>query len=82
MRTLQTLGSIPVWKSQDPQQDSDSETEGAPAHKRKRKKKRSKRRKPVEGGEEQPDSEDVGTSLVEEQPEAKKKKKKLNKDGE
>lgn len=80
LRTLKTLGSVPDWKSEDHQQDSDSETEGAPAHKKKRKKKRSKRRKPLESAGEQPDDADVGASLVEEQPEAKKKKKKLNKD--
>lgn len=86
LRTLQTLGSIPDWKSEEPQQDSDSETEGAPALKKKRKKKRSKRRKPLESGGEQPDDADVqdaGRSLVEGEPEAKKKKKKKsNKDGE
>lgn len=81
LRTLQTLGSIPDWKSEDHQQDSDSETEGAPAHKKKRKKKRSKRRKPLESAGEQPDDADNATSVVEEQPAAKKKKK-LNKDGE
>lgn len=36
----------------------------------------------MESGGEQRDDADVGTSLVEEQPEAKKKKKKVNKDGE
>lgn len=36
----------------------------------------------MESGGEQPDDADVGKSLVEEQPEAKKKKKKFNKDGE
>lgn len=36
----------------------------------------------MESAGEQPDDADVGASLVEEQPEAKKKKKKLNKDGE
>lgn len=36
----------------------------------------------MESVEEQPDDAEVETSLVEEQPEAKRKKKKLNKDGE
>lgn len=76
------MGSIPDWRSEDPQQDSDSETEGAPVLKKKRKKKRSKRRKPLESGGEHLDNADVETA-VEEKPEGKKmmKKKKLN-DGE
>ncbi|KAM3838247.1 uncharacterized protein ACN63O_023195 [Diretmus argenteus] len=44
LRTLQTLGSVPDWKSDAPQQGSDSETEAVPSH-TKRKKKRSKRRR-------------------------------------
>lgn len=75
------MGSIPDWRSEDPQQDSDSETDGAPVQKKKRKKKRSKRKKTLESSGEQPDNAVVGTNVVEEQTEGKKKKK-LNKDGE
>ncbi|XP_030251027.1 ribosomal RNA-processing protein 8 [Sparus aurata] len=73
LRTLQTLGSVPDWKSDDHQQDSDSETEVAPPHS-KRKKKRRKRRKPAETTGEQQENSDVDQSLKEEKPEAKKRK--------
>ncbi|XP_013880686.1 ribosomal RNA-processing protein 8 isoform X2 [Austrofundulus limnaeus] len=50
LRTLQTLGSIPEWKS-DKAQNSDSEAEAAPSPGKKKKKR--KRRKQVEKSEEQ-----------------------------
>ncbi|XP_073340425.1 uncharacterized protein rrp8 [Pagrus major] len=74
LRTLQTLGSVPDWKSDDHQQGSDSETEVAPSH-TKRKKKRRKRRKQAETTGEQQENGDVDQSLKEEKPEAKKRKK-------
>lgn len=84
LRTLQTLGSVPEWRNDDHQQDSDSETEVDPSQTTshtKKKKKRRKRRKQVETVGEQPEDGEVGKKLKEEQPEAKKKKK-ANKDGE
>ncbi|XP_036929295.1 ribosomal RNA-processing protein 8 isoform X2 [Acanthopagrus latus] len=73
LRTLQTLGSVPDWKSDDHQQDSDSETEVAPPPS-KRKKKRRKRRKQAETTGEQQENGDVDQSLTGEKPEAKKRK--------
>ncbi|XP_056296830.1 ribosomal RNA-processing protein 8 [Pseudoliparis swirei] len=53
MRTLQTLGSVPEWKNDDHQQDSDSEADVAPTHSKRKKKKRKKRKKVETTGEQQ-----------------------------
>ncbi|XP_051253642.1 ribosomal RNA-processing protein 8 [Dicentrarchus labrax] len=74
LRTLQTLGSVPDWKSDDRQQDSDSETEVAPSHSKKRKKRR-KRRKQAETTGEQQENGDLDRTVKEEKPVAKKRKK-------
>lgn len=79
LRTLQTLGSVPEWKSDDHQWDSDSETEVAPSHSKKKKKRR-KRRKQAETTGEQQENGDVHQT-IEEKPVAKKRKKD-NKPGE
>ncbi|XP_058489880.1 ribosomal RNA-processing protein 8 [Solea solea] len=69
LRTLQTLGSVPEWKSENQeQQDSDSETEAAPAHPKKKKKRR-KNRKRGKTSEEQQENGDVEQK---EKPAAKK----------
>ncbi|KAG8001871.1 Ribosomal RNA-processing protein 8 [Nibea albiflora] len=78
MRTLQTLGSVPEWKSDDHQQDSDSETEVAPSHsekKKKKKKKRRKRRKQAEMTGEQEENGDLDEAAEEEKVVTKKMKK-------
>ncbi|XP_035535424.1 ribosomal RNA-processing protein 8 [Morone saxatilis] len=74
LRTLQTLGSVPDWKSDDRQQDSDSETEAAPSHSKKKKKRR-KRRKQAETTGEQQENGDLDRTVKEEKPVAKKRKK-------
>ncbi|XP_056229106.1 ribosomal RNA-processing protein 8 [Seriola aureovittata] len=74
LRTLQTLGSVPEWKSDEHQQDSDSEIEAAPSH-AKKKKKRRKRRKHAETSEEQQENGDLDQSIMEEKPVAKKRNK-------
>ncbi|XP_018520902.1 ribosomal RNA-processing protein 8 isoform X2 [Lates calcarifer] len=75
LRTLQTLGSVPEWKSDDHQRDSDSDSEAetAPSH-TKKKKKRRKRRKHAETSEEQQENGGLNQS-VEEKPAAKKRSK-------
>ncbi|XP_072248280.1 uncharacterized protein rrp8 isoform X2 [Leuresthes tenuis] len=77
LRTLQTLGSVPEWKSSNHQQDSESETEAAPSHK---KKKRRKKRKRAERSEEQQENGDLDHTVKEDNP-VPKKKKKGNKSG-
>ncbi|XP_028320475.1 ribosomal RNA-processing protein 8 [Gouania willdenowi] len=76
MRTLQTLGSIPEWKSEDHQQeDSDSDGTRSPC-KKKRKKKRNRKRKSTEISEEhQENGEDADKSVEENKVGAKKRKK-------
>ncbi|XP_024132941.1 ribosomal RNA-processing protein 8 [Oryzias melastigma] len=76
LRTLQTLGSVPEWKSSNDVQGSDSEAEEAPSPK-KRKKKR-KKRKPVEKSEEQQNNRDADQP-DEDKPALTKKKKKGSK---
>lgn len=62
LRTLQTLGSVPDWKSDSHQQDSNSEVEEtpsvAPTHSKKKKKRR-KRQKQVDPTAEQQENRDV-----------------------
>ncbi|KAM4566741.1 uncharacterized protein rrp8 isoform 1-T2 [Odontesthes bonariensis] len=72
LRTLQTLGSVPEWKSSNHQQDSDSETEAAPSHK---KKKRRKKRKRAGRSEEQQENGDLDHPVKEDNPVPKKKTK-------
>ncbi|KAF7645096.1 hypothetical protein LDENG_00210100 [Lucifuga dentata] len=79
LRTLQTLGSVPDWKSKAHEQGSDSETETEPSH-AKRKKKRKKRQKHVETPGEQPEDGEFNC-VKEEKNVPKKKKKKDNKYG-
>ncbi|XP_010730246.3 ribosomal RNA-processing protein 8 [Larimichthys crocea] len=83
LRTLQTLGSVPEWKSDDHRQDSDSETEVAPSHsekkKKKKKKKRRKRGKQAEVMGEQEENGDLDETVEEEV--VTKKMKKDNKSG-
>ncbi|XP_030008589.1 ribosomal RNA-processing protein 8 [Sphaeramia orbicularis] len=74
LRTLQTLGSVPEWKNDDHQRNSDSETEAAPAH-TKKKKKRRKKRKQGDVSEELVDKDDMDQHVMEEKPATKKKKK-------
>ncbi|XP_071352297.1 ribosomal RNA-processing protein 8 [Trachinotus anak] len=76
LRTLQTLGSVPEWKSDEHQRDSDSdsETEAAPSH-TKKKKKRRKKRKRAEISEEQQENGDLDQSVKKEKPVAKKRNK-------
>ncbi|XP_040901607.1 ribosomal RNA-processing protein 8 [Toxotes jaculatrix] len=74
LRTLQTLGSVPEWKSDDHQQNSDSETEVAPSHSKKKKKRR-KKRKHAETSEEQQENGDLDQSVKEEKPVTKKRNK-------
>ncbi|XP_029026448.1 ribosomal RNA-processing protein 8 isoform X2 [Betta splendens] len=69
LRTLQTLGAVPEWKSDSHKQSSDSEAEAPPSHSKKRKKRRKKR----EHAETSAEQQDNGG--LEEKPEAKKKKK-------
>lgn len=74
LRTLQTLGSVPDWKSDDRQQDSDSETETAPTHSKKKKKRRKKRKHAATSGE-QEENGDLDHCVKEEKTETKKRKK-------
>ncbi|XP_029302226.1 ribosomal RNA-processing protein 8 [Cottoperca gobio] len=74
LRTLQTLGSVPEWKNEDHQQNSDSEAEVVPTH-TKRKKKRSKRRKQAETTGESQENGDVVPTVTEEKLGTKKTKK-------
>lgn len=82
LRTLQTLGSVPVWKSDDHQQESDSETETAPTHSKKKKKKRTKKRKHAVTSEELEENVDLDHCVEKEKTVTKKKKKTENKLGE
>ncbi|XP_033487329.1 uncharacterized protein rrp8 [Epinephelus lanceolatus] len=74
LRTLQTLGSVPEWKNDDHQQDSNSEAEAAPSHSKKKKKRR-KRRKQAETTGEQQENDDLGQTDIKEKPVTKKRKK-------
>ncbi|XP_071781453.2 uncharacterized protein rrp8 [Centroberyx gerrardi] len=74
LRTLQTLGSVPDWKSDAPQPDSDSETDAVPSP-TKRKKKRSKRRKQVAKSGEDAENGDLDLGVKEEKTVTKTKKK-------
>ncbi|XP_039987248.1 ribosomal RNA-processing protein 8 [Xiphias gladius] len=74
LRTLQTLGSVPEWKSDDHRLDSDSEAEAAPPH-AKKKKKRRKKRKHAETSEAQQENSDLDQSVKVEKPVVKKRKK-------
>ncbi|XP_060902928.1 ribosomal RNA-processing protein 8 [Labrus mixtus] len=73
LRTLQTLGSVPDWKSSEHQKDSDSETEAAPSPIKKKKKRRKKRKK-AESTKEQAENGDVDQNDEEEKLVAKKRK--------
>ncbi|XP_059187250.1 ribosomal RNA-processing protein 8 [Centropristis striata] len=77
LRTLQTLGSVPEWKNEDHQQDSDSEAEVVPSHSKKKKKRR-KRRKQTETTGEQQENGDVDQTVDEEKPGTKNKTKDKN----
>ncbi|XP_044058639.1 ribosomal RNA-processing protein 8 isoform X2 [Siniperca chuatsi] len=74
LRTLQTLGSVPEWKSDDHQQDSDSETEVPPSHSKKKKKRR-KRPKQAETTGEQQENGDLDQTGKEEKLLTTKRKK-------
>ncbi|XP_056139136.1 ribosomal RNA-processing protein 8 [Lampris incognitus] len=71
LRTLQTLGSVPEWKNEGPQEGCDSDTETTPLQ-TKRKKKRSKRRR--QGDEKDKDDGDVHLVGKDEKPAPKLKK--------
>lgn len=73
LRTLQTLGTVPEWMTDNCQRDSDSETEAAPSHSKKKKKRR-KKRKHAETSEEKQGNGGLDQS-VEEKPVTKKRKK-------
>lgn len=81
LRTLQTLGSVPDWRSDSRQQNSDSEVEEtpsvAPTHSKKKKKRR-KRQKQEDQTAELQENRDVDSD---EEPLAKERKKD-NKSGE
>ncbi|XP_029372767.1 ribosomal RNA-processing protein 8 [Echeneis naucrates] len=69
LRTLQTLGSVPEWKAEERQQDSDSEPEAnAPSHSKKKKKRRKKRKHAATSDEQQENGD-----LEEEKPAAKRR---------
>ncbi|XP_037630409.1 ribosomal RNA-processing protein 8 [Sebastes umbrosus] len=74
LRTLQALGSVPEWKNDDHQQDSDSEAEVVPSHSKKKKKRR-KRQKQAETTGEQQENGDFDQTVNDEKPETKKRKK-------
>ncbi|KAM7399086.1 hypothetical protein PAMP_018378 [Pampus punctatissimus] len=76
LRTLQTLGSVPDWKSDDHLQDSDSETETVSHSKRKKKRSKKKRKHATTSGE-QEDNGDLDHSIKEmdEKTVTKKRKK-------
>lgn len=80
LRTLQTLGTVPEWKSDHHQQDSDSETEAATSPSKKKKKRR-KKRKHAETSVEKRGNGDIDDSLKVES-HVTKKRKKDNKIGE
>ncbi|XP_034556443.1 ribosomal RNA-processing protein 8 [Notolabrus celidotus] len=73
MRTLQTLGSVPDWKGDEHQQDSDSETEATPSAAKKKKKRRKKRKQA--GTTEQPENGELDQTPVKEKTLTKKRKK-------
>uniref|UniRef100_A0A3Q0SLG4 Ribosomal RNA-processing protein 8 n=1 Tax=Amphilophus citrinellus TaxID=61819 RepID=A0A3Q0SLG4_AMPCI len=69
MRTLKTLGSVPEWKRDSHQEDSDEDSEDAPPRSKTKKKRRKKRKH----AEEQQENRDQ--SLKEEKSAPKKRKK-------
>lgn len=75
LRTLQTLGSVPDWQSDERQRDSD-ESEAAPAAhtKKKKNKKRRRKRKHSETTEEKPENGDLDQKVTEDGAGLKKKK--------
>lgn len=81
LRTLQTLGSVPDWKSDAPREGSDSETEAVQSH-TKRKKKRSKRRKQADVSAAEVDDGNLVPGGNEKKMVTKKVKKKDIKSGE
>lgn len=78
LRTLETLGSAPDWRSRD-HEDSDSETEvpSSPSKKKRRK----KRRKRLHQSEEQQEGGDASPTVKDEKSQVKTKKKRENKPG-
>ncbi|XP_030600689.1 ribosomal RNA-processing protein 8 [Archocentrus centrarchus] len=74
MRTLKTLGSVPEWKRDSHQEDSDEDSEDAPPRS-KTKKKRRKKRKHVE------EQQENGDQSLKEEKSAPKKRKKDDKAG-
>ncbi|XP_029922727.1 ribosomal RNA-processing protein 8 [Myripristis murdjan] len=82
LRTLQTLGSVPDWRSDAPPRDSDSEAEAeaVPSSHTKKKKKRRKRQKQVEISAEEAQNGDLDVESKEEKT-VTQKKKKANKSG-
>ncbi|XP_014909179.1 ribosomal RNA-processing protein 8 [Poecilia latipinna] len=72
LRTLETLGSTPDWRSGDHEQDSSSETEVPPSTSKQ--KKRKKRRKHREQSEETQGGGDDCQTVKEEKPQLKKKR--------
>lgn len=73
LRTLQTLGSVPDWQSDERQRDSD-ESEAAPAAHKKKNKKRRRKRKHSETTEEKPENGDLDQKVTEDGAGLKKKK--------
>nr|XP_046245509.1 ribosomal RNA-processing protein 8 [Scatophagus argus] len=74
LRTLQTLGSVPDWRNDDRQQDSDSEAEETPSVSKKRKKRRKRRKQEQTTGEQQ-ENGDLNQTEEEEKLVGKKRKK-------
>ncbi|KAM7412836.1 hypothetical protein PAMA_020291 [Pampus argenteus] len=79
LRTLQTLGSVPDWKSDDHLQDSDSETETV-SHSKRKKKRRKKRKHATTSGEPE-DNGDLDHSIKEMDEKTVTKKRKKDKFG-
>ncbi|XP_029963480.1 ribosomal RNA-processing protein 8 [Salarias fasciatus] len=75
LRTLQTLGSVPAWESEERVQTSDSEGEARPPPGKKKKKRKKKRRRAGTSGEQQENGEE---SAKEEKPAIKKMKEGRN----
>ncbi|KAM4742367.1 uncharacterized protein rrp8 isoform 1-T1 [Anableps anableps] len=75
LRTLETLGSTPDWRSSDHEQDSDSETE-VPSSPCKKKKRRRKRRKHGEQSEGMQEGGDTSQTPKKENLQLKKKREK------
>ncbi|XP_031719533.1 ribosomal RNA-processing protein 8 [Anarrhichthys ocellatus] len=75
LRTLQTLGSVPEWKNDDHQQNSDSESDVVPSPGKKKRKKKRRKRKQAETTGEQQDNGDLDQTVNEETLATKKRKK-------